>query len=198
MPEVYTSAPANARPEAVEHLNGLATTFNAWRKNGGPAQHSMKSIASASRWKWRSPKSPTSFGSRRRHDGPAEGFPISIPEPLLDRLASLVADHLAERMAPPAGAVHRVRGRRRATWIPGRDEAKKMSELAASGKVNSYRDGGRLLFKRCDLDRLRFGSSRSVPAMTVLLFPNTKWGRVASNTGPVAIGIALTLADAHG
>jgi len=77
---------------------------------------------------------------------------IEIPDSLLDHLATMIADRLAERLAPPKEPYMNSQEAAEYLGFKGRTFSKKMSELAESGRVATYRDGNRLLFRREDLD----------------------------------------------
>jgi excisionase family DNA binding protein len=78
----------------------------------------------------------------------ADGLTFPIPEELVERVSAEVAGRLAERMVPPAEPYMNVE--EAATYLAC--DKKRIYDIKASGTLAFYRDGKRILFKRCDLD----------------------------------------------
>lgn len=86
---------------------------------------------------------------RDRATRPDPGLSLNVPPGLLDSIAVLVADRIADRLDPPP-----------AEGYLDTDSAaeylacpkSRIYELTAAGRLRHYRDGRRVLFRRKDLD----------------------------------------------
>ena len=77
-----------------------------------------------------------------------DGFALSLPEELVNRLADEVADRLAAKMDPQSEPYLNVDGA--AEYLAC--DKRRIYDLKERGAIPTYQDGKRLLFRRCDLD----------------------------------------------
>ena len=79
---------------------------------------------------------------------PETTLPLGVPVEVLDVIAERVADHLAERIAPPPEPYVDVD--QAAAYLSA--PKSRVYELVSAGRLAHYREGRRLLFRREDLD----------------------------------------------